>query len=267
MRPYLPLTLLLLVPAFPVAGQQLAESRFERAEIRPVAAVAPIPAQNATSPATAADADADAGGGLLSTRSVIHALGGAIVGSWIGLFGAQVVHSDWDETRDGDFGPRRTQWAAAGAVVGLLGSRLVTRTTTPLPGPPAVRSSRNRDVMLRDEIDEARATVNNAYQLIENRRKNWLIPRGTNSWRETTGGVAETEGRNFVINIEEGHDKIIVYMDDIKIGGPEDMRDIPLDGIVKAEFIDARRATYLYGAGHSHGVIRLSTEVRAPSGS
>ena len=261
MRSYLPLTLLLLLPALPVSGQQLTDSRFEDAELRPVPATAPA------LHASAAEAQPGDRGGLFSTRSLIHAVGGAIVGSWIGLFGAQVAHSDWDETRDGDFSTRRTQWAAAGAVVGLLGSRLVTRTTSPLPGPPMVRSERNRTVLTKEEIDRARPSVNNAYQLIENYRKEWLVPRGTNSMRETTGGVAQMEGRRFVMNIREGHDKVVVYMDDMKVGGPEDMRDVPLDGIVKAEFIDARRATYLYGAGHTHGVIRLSTEVKAPSSS
>lgn len=260
MRSYLPLALLFLVPSLPATAQQLTESRFESAEIRPVT----------VSPSLALEA-ADQGppendrGGLFSTRSLIHAVGGAIVGGWIGLFGAQVVHSDWDEVRDGDFGERRRQWAAAGAVVGLIGSRLVTRTTSPLPGPPAVRSERNRDVLLADEIRRSRAK--DAYELISNLRKEWLVPRGTNSWTETTRGtIRETEGRTFVVDIEEGRDMIIVYMDDIRIGGPEDMRDIAVDGITKAEFIDARRATYLYGAGHAHGVIRLSTDVEIPDG-
>lgn len=261
MRSYLPLVLLLLVPSLPASAQQRTETRFESAEIRPVPVSPPL----AVEAMGQGPAQTDDGGGLFSTRSLVHAIGGAIVGGWIGLFGAQVVHSDWDEVRDGDFGERRRQWAAAGMVVGLIGSRLVTRTYSPLPGPPEVRSERNRDVILADEIRRSRAK--DAYELISNLRKEWLVPRGTNSWTETTGGtIRETEGRNFVIDIEEGRDMIVVYIDDIRIGGPEDMRDIALDGITKAEFIDARRATYLYGAGHAHGVIRLSTEVEIPNG-
>ena len=262
MRSYLPFTLLILfilAPALPVSSQELSRSRFDRAEIRS-GAEAPM---NVPAPRVEAADDA-AGGGLFSTRSIVHAVGGAIVGSWIGLFGAQVVHSDWDENRDGDFGTRRVQWATAGALVGLLGSRLVTRTTPPGPGPLPVRSERNRNVILADEI--ARSRANNAYEMVANLRGEWLVPRGTNSWSETSGGVAEGYGRTFTVQIEEGRDKIIVYMDDIRIGGPEDLKDIPLDGINKVEFIDARRATYLYGAGHAHGVIRLSTKVEVPQG-
>jgi hypothetical protein len=260
MKSYLPLALLFLVASLPATAQQLTESRFESAEIRPVTGSPSLALEAADQVPAQGDR-----GGIFSTRSLIHAVGGAIVGGWIGLFSAQVVHSDWDEVRDGDFGDRRRQWAAAGAFVGLIGSRLVTRTTAPLPGPPAVRSERNRDVILADEIRRSRA--NDAYELISNLRKEWLVPRGTNSWTETTTGtIRETEGRRFVVDIEEGRDMIIVYMDDIRIGGPEDMRDIALDGITKAEFIDARRATYLYGAGHAHGAIRLSTEVEVPNG-
>lgn len=254
MRSSLPLALLLLIPSLPASAQQLTESRFESAEIRPVA-VSPSLVVEA---AGQTPAEAGGGGGLFSTRSLIHALGGAIVGGWIGLFGAQVVHSDWDEVRDGDFGARRRQWTAVGMVVGLIGSRLVTRTTAPVPGPPAVRPARNRDVILEDEIRRSRA--NDAYELIVNLRRDWLVPRGTNSWTETTTAtVRETAGRTFIVEIEEGSDAIIVYMDGVRIGGPEEMREIPLHGLTKAEFIDARRATYLYGSGHIHGVIRLST--------
>lgn len=261
MRSYLPLVLFVLLPSLPATAQQLTESRFESAEIHPVTVSPPLAADMTGQ--VPAQAEADAGGGLFSSRSLVHAIGGAIVGGWIGLFGAQVVHSDWDEVRDGDFGARRRQWAAAGAFVGLLGSRLVTRTTAPLPGPPAVRTERNRNVILADEIRRSRAK--DAYELIVNERKEWLVTRGTNTWDETTTGtVTEGPGRTVVIDVQEGRDKVIVYMDDLRIGGPEDMRDIPLDGITKAEFIDARRATYLYGAGHAHGVIRLSTEVEVP---
>lgn len=264
MRATLPTAaVLLLATAGTAAGQRLVSPRFQAAERAPDAF-----APSAATPAPTTEDPRDEprvreGGGLLSFSSVVHAIGGAIVGGWVGYVGAQVVKSDWDKENNGSFSHQRSAWVAGGMVIGLLGSRLIGRTSAPRPGPLEVtRPRRNRSVLTAAEI--ADANVDNAFDLILNLRKEWLVTRGTNSWAESPRGQAEGFGATFQVDIRPGRDRIIVYLDDIRVGGVEDMKEISKDLLTRAEFIDARRATYLYGAGHSHGVIRLSSEMGAP---
>jgi len=179
------------------------------------------------------------------------------VGGWVGYIGSQVVHSDWDKSTNRDLREERLGWAAAGAVAGGLGSRAVGPTTAPGPNlDPLEKRSRRGSVISTAEIRSA--DVSNAYDLIDLLRRDWLRPRGTNSFSETAQGQGSAAG----FWVRQGVPQMKVYVNDIRIGGPDRMREIPADWLITAEFLDSRQTTYRYGTGHAHGAIRLSTEVR-----
>lgn len=271
MKPTLLLRLFaLLLVAVPASAQQLDVARFDAAaltapppldlSVAPVAAPAPARAQ--ATPSDAGRATADDHG--FSFRPILHALGGALVGGWVGYVGAQVVKSDWDKETNGTFSDQRTTWVAAGAAVGVLGSWLIGETRPPRPGPLTVerRSPRDRSVITSKEIREA--GLQTALDIVTALRRDWLQTRGTNSWGESTRGTADGFGNTFEADLTKGRDKIIVYFDDIRIGGVDDMADIPASTLTSIRFVEGREATYLFGTGHAHGAIILSSESEVP---
>lgn len=264
----LPTSLALLITlAGAVSGQQLDadNDRFRdaRANVHLIGLEmvppAPLPVEDHAR-ATQTPGDDDSGG--ISFREIAHTIGGALVGGWLGYVGAQVVRSDWDKEINGSFTDQRTAWVAGGALVGILGSRLIGSTTSPRPGSLEMEPSRRDRNQNEIRFEAIRSSgLQNAYDLIHSLRREWLIPRGVNSWAETPQGTAEGFGATYEADIKPGRDMIIVYVDDIRLGGVQEMEEIPTDILTRAEFIDSRRATYLYGSGHAHGVIRLSTEM------
>lgn len=240
--------------------QEVPPSRFDDARFRTTALheLAPETTPAASEAATSLPrSPADGASGGLTWKQIAHRVGGALVGSWLGYFSAQVVRSDWDKDTNASFQDQRYSWAAAGAVVGLLGSHLIG--TTRSPADPAVRSRteapKSGAFIAVEEIRESDART--AWELIYNRRSHWLITRGENSVAETARG----ETRGDIIYVTPGRDKIIVYMDDVRIGGVEEMRDISADMLTSVRFLDTREATMRYGGGHAHGAILLSTGV------
>jgi hypothetical protein len=53
---------------------------------------------------------------------------------------------------------------------------------------------------------------------------------------------------------------IIVYMDDVRLGEPSSMVNIPASRIREIRFMNARDATTRWGTGHSSGVILVTTK-------
>jgi hypothetical protein len=252
------------------APQEAQTPRFESARFTPATILEePAPPRAVTSviapsePATTrleavgAEASNEKDEGL-TWGSLAHHLGGALVGGWLGYVGAQVVKSDWDKKTNSSFRDQRSTWAAAGAVVGVISSTFFGTTRSPskmdipmTPGPS------DGSYIGEAEIRESQAR--DAYELIYNTRMQWLVTRGVNSVAESPRGQGSGD---FNIRVTPGRETIIVYMDDIRLGGVEEMRDISTDVLTSAQFLDTRQATLRYGGGHAHGAILLSTEVR-----
>jgi hypothetical protein len=95
----------------------------------------------------------------------------------------------------------------------------------------------NPRVITTEQISAA--PVSNAYELVQTLRPGWLRRRGAQS--------IHNEG------------DIVVYYDQVRLGGPESLRSISVAGISRVEFIDAPTATQRWGTGHSHGVILVVT--------
>lgn len=183
-------------------------------------------------------------------------LTGAVIGGWFGYFASHVVVSDWQD-RSG-VSSYRQGWAAVGLLVGALGARLTA------PNSPATRLrpvvAPNRRTIERDDIVSSGAT--NAWDLIRSARSDWLVPRGTNSFRETARGSADF---GQPASVTPGIDQILVYLDNTRLGGTQQLAEIDLASIGRIEFVEGAQATWRWGAGHAHGVILLSSLPRTSS--
>lgn len=174
---------------------------------------------------------------------------GAVVGGWLGFFASHVAVSDWETGPSKSFA--RGGWAAGGMILGAV----VGRLTTPGEGrtPPAMRNdlATARAFITREEIVKSGTT--NAYEVVRSLRNEWLIPRGVNSINETARGSADEEG----IVVVPGSGRIVVYLDQTRLGGIEDLEEVAVEALQRLEFVDGPRAVFRWGAGHAHGVIQL----------
>ncbi len=97
---------------------------------------------------------------------------------------------------------------------------------------------RTSNIITAEEIRTA--TASNAYELVQMLRPGWLRTRGAQSiYNEGT---------------------IMVYYDQVRLGGPEALRSIPINAVTSLQFIDAASATQRWGTGHSHGAILVSSQ-------
>ncbi len=106
-------------------------------------------------------------------------------------------------------------------------------------GQTAARSS---NIITAEEI--ASISAANAYEVVQRLRSKWLITRGTPGARDPIleGGLSGG---------------IVVYLDGVRRGGVEALRDIPVEQIRELRWIDAKDATTRYGTGHTSGVIEI----------
>jgi hypothetical protein len=98
-------------------------------------------------------------------------------------------------------------------------------------------ASRDTRVLTAEEIRQSSAA--NLYEVIRAYRPEWLIKRGQTS-----------------INLEGD---IVVYVDNVALGGPETLRTIDVQSVQSARFMTASEAQMRYGVGHMHGAIVVTT--------
>lgn len=91
------------------------------------------------------------------------------------------------------------------------------------------------ELITRTELGESRAS--NLYEHIRLNRPTWLRPRGT-----VTLGQETT---------------VMVYLDRVRYGGPESLRQLTLDGAERIRFLSASLAQQEFGHDHPHGVIQV----------
>jgi outer membrane cobalamin receptor len=103
---------------------------------------------------------------------------------------------------------------------------------------------RRSNVITADEIASISAV--NAYEVVQRLRAQWLISRGIAGTRDPALEGAPSAG-------------IVVYLDGVRRGGVESLREIPSEQIRELRWIDAKDATTRYGTGHIAGVIEVYT--------
>lgn len=95
-------------------------------------------------------------------------------------------------------------------------------------------------------VEEVEAsTASSAYDLIQQLRPRWLYV--------TTGPT--TFGQ------EPG---IVVYVNEMRMGGLANLRELDTNSIHHIAFMDANEATARFGLNHTHGAISVTLRVGAP---
>jgi len=199
-----------------------------------------LAAQNAAATQEARDPDfASMRAGTPWHHRVLSALSGAAIGAGVGFFASQVVRGDWDDA-PGTNSLARPVWAAVGGSLGFAFGLSFPVGGRGLKSEPAAGLPRGRQALNASEL--ARTGVNNAYEAIRLRRPEWLIERGTH------------------IIGESANETIEVYLDDVRMGGINALRDVDASVVHSMHFFDAGAATLRWGSGHSHGVILIIVE-------
>ena len=98
------------------------------------------------------------------------------------------------------------------------------------------RASRS-DTITVDDLRAANST--NLYDAVRTIRPNWLRARSPNSLQN------------------QGY--VQVYFDDTRIGGVENLRNIPMQGIAYIRWFDPISASARWGLDHEQGAIVVST--------
>jgi len=97
---------------------------------------------------------------------------------------------------------------------------------------------RNPDVISAQEI-EAESDAHDAYQLVNRLRPLWLTKRGVGS-----------------INLPSA--EVAVYLNGMRLGGPDALRDILRTGVLEMRFLRGTDATQRFGTGHENGAILVT---------
>jgi hypothetical protein len=120
------------------------------------------------------------------------------------------------------------------AALGLL--LIVTASCASSQG---ARTSGRRDARQLSSEEIRTTSASNLYDVIRSQRPEWLIKRGQTS-----------------INLEGD---IVVYVDNVALGGPEALRSIDVHSVQNVRFLSASEAQMRYGVGHMHGAIVVTT--------
>ena len=134
-------------------------------------------------------------------------------------------------------------------VVGILVALVVTgAVVTPVAAaaqsgskeekPKAVKRG-GSNLILESEI--AAAPDDNAFDLVQRLRPSMLRPRAASGSSDGEGGG------------------IVVYLDNVRLGGTESLRNLQRQSVKEIRFINAGDATLRFGTGHPSGAILVTT--------
>ena len=101
----------------------------------------------------------------------------------------------------------------------------------------------NSNVIPSEEI-AAHSTAANAYELIQRVRPAFL---------RTRGAVHGTPGRARQLEMVD----LVIYFNDARLGGSDELRQIPLSQIREIRYFSAADATTKWGTGHTAGAIQV----------
>lgn len=94
-----------------------------------------------------------------------------------------------------------------------------------------------RNVITLEQIEGYHG--DNAYLLVKSLHPSWLRERGRQS---------------LALNAP-----VVVYMDGLRAGTADSLRDVDPRRVARIQYLDARAATSRYGTGHANGAIMVTT--------
>ncbi|HEV8357743.1 MAG TPA: hypothetical protein VGQ17_13405 [Gemmatimonadales bacterium] len=110
-------------------------------------------------------------------------------------------------------------------------------STKPQAKAPA-KLRRDPELISQAEIAAAQ-DIQTAYDLVKRLRPNWFSIRGPSSINLPTAGV-------------------VVYVNEVKRGGPDTLRDLPLTGLQEIRHMRGTDASQRFGLGHENGAILVT---------
>jgi hypothetical protein len=105
-------------------------------------------------------------------------------------------------------------------------------------GAPGTATSGTGNVITREDLDDLQRL--NLYQAVQRLRPQWLQTRGMDSF--------------------EQDNEVVVYVDNNRMGGPEELRRLNPIEVGEVRYLDSRQATTQFGRGHPSGAILVFTE-------
>jgi hypothetical protein len=105
--------------------------------------------------------------------------------------------------------------------------------------PEGAQAGRNPNLISLEEIQASTAT--NLHDLVSSARPAWL---------RTRSGVGGSAGP------DEG---VMIYLNQSRMGGIGELRQMELAGVTSLTFVDPAAATQRWGTGHARGAIVVST--------
>ncbi|MCJ7630014.1 MAG: hypothetical protein MUO50_16685 [Longimicrobiales bacterium] len=103
-------------------------------------------------------------------------------------------------------------------------------------------AGQDRRELTAEEMEASGYT--DAFSVVQALRPQWLWTRGTSTINQT--------------------ESIKIYMDGNLLGGPDQLRGIPVRSIASIRFLDGLEATNRWGLDHGLGAIVVSTRREAP---
>jgi hypothetical protein len=196
-----------------------------------------------------------------STRArVVTGIGAGVIGAALGFFASQVVQGDWQEQLARE-PVNRGLWAAVGGAVGFsVGFRFPLRAAGGVAQPPGFPTGREH-IGIREF--EGRG-FENAHQVVSLLRPEWLQIRGARSLAAgidpvVVGGTNRAGVIRGTTPLISERGTIHVYVDNVRLGGLENLRSIQVMIVRDIYFFGATQATARWGGGHPHGAILIIT--------
>jgi hypothetical protein len=202
-------------------------------------------------PVTTPPAAADEAGSSTAGRVFRAAVGvgvGAVVGGWLGYFGAQVANSDWARITPAEKTSLRQSYTRVGVGVGGLAGyflRPKARPVNRLPQPFNVPARTGRLLLASAELRRSIAT--NALEAVELGRPEWM--------KQQREDEAKRGNQPSALPVEAI--SLVVYVGDEKVGAVETLRDIAIPEVSELRFYDARDAKRRWGIEHKYGAIEV----------
>jgi len=106
----------------------------------------------------------------------------------------------------------------------------------------------NANLITQEEI--AGGSYQTALDIVQNLRPSMLRGRGV------TTGVTGADASGY----EGPVAGVVVYLEEVRLGGIESLRSIPAAGVKEIRFVSARDATTRWGTGHPSGAIQVITK-------
>ena len=188
---------------------------------------------------------------------VLRGLVGGGLGGWVGFVAVKIKLSDWNDANRSESANRtRMEATLAGAAIGATVGALLPYSCEGSDVIPSreMGSALNQPITA-NEI--ARSGVSGTvYDVVYSLRRSWLNTRGVNDFSEAPRTVTASNGEEVIV---PGEPRLIVYLDNMRLGTIGELRNIPATGVLGIRFYTPAEANYRWGTGHTHGAIQVLT--------